>query len=123
MQTQVLEAKELSLKATQEQLAKVIAKRDEYKVRLAQLEAEEETLQIARIGTDVKLDVTRTAVIEEGFAAVEHRQDVERKTAELRAGELANVPLQDRNRTPEDLQSIRNYLEGNEPADKTASNK
>src|SRR5207249_1376927 len=50
-QRKLLEAKETSLKATQEQLAKVIAKKREYEVRLAQLEADEETLHIARIGS------------------------------------------------------------------------
>jgi hypothetical protein len=123
VQLQVLEAKQLSLTATQEQLAKVIVKRDEYKVRLAQLEAEEETLQIAKIGTTVKIDSSRATQIEDALAAVEQRQIVEKNVIEMQTGDLADVPLHDRNRTPDDLQSIRNYLEGNEPADKTASNK
>ena len=124
VQQQVLEAKELSLKATQEQLAKVISKKREYEVRLAQLEAEEETLQIARIGSDIKIDSSRATVIEDALANVEHRQNVERQVVEMRTGELANIPLNDRGaKTPADLQTIRNYLEGNEAADKSASNK
>ena len=53
---QMLEAKEISLKATQEQLAKVVAKKREYEVRLAQLEAMDQTLQVARIVSDIKID-------------------------------------------------------------------
>jgi peptidoglycan hydrolase CwlO-like protein len=123
IQHQVLEAKELSLKATQEQLAKVISKKREYEVRLAQLEAEEETLQLASVGNDVKIDNTRASLIEDALNAVEQRQDVTRKVNELRTGELANINLQERNRTPADLSTIRSYLEGAEAAQKTADNK
>lgn len=122
-QRQVLEAKELSLRATQEQLAKVISKKREYELRLAQLEAEEETLQIARIGSDVKIDSGRATHIENALANIEHRQQVEKTAVELQNGDLATVPLHERNRNPVDLQAIRNYLEGNDSTDKTASNK
>ncbi len=120
-QTQVLEAKEQSLRATQEQLAKVIAKKREYEVRLAQLEAEEETLKVASIGTEFKFDSSRATQIEEALASIEQRQDVTRREIELRNGEANIIPLHDRTRTPADLQTIRSYLEGSEPADKTAS--
>jgi peptidoglycan hydrolase CwlO-like protein len=123
VQQQVLEAKELSLKATQEQLAKVISKKREYEVRLAQLEAEEETLQIARIGSDIKIDSGRATLIEDALNAVEQRQDVERQVAVLKTGDLANIPLHDRRTTPADLSTIRSYLEGHEAAEKTANNK
>jgi chromosome segregation ATPase len=121
-QQQILEAKELSLRATQEQLAKVISKKREYEVRLAQLEADEETLTIAKIGTTVKIDNTRATEIEEALAAVKQRQDIERNVIEMQNAELANIPLHDRTR-PADIPSIRKYLEGTEPSDKTAANK
>ncbi len=123
VQQQILEAKEQSLKATQDQLAKVISKKREYEIRLAQLEADEETLQVARIGSDVKIDNTRATQIEDALAAIESRHDVEREVGKLKAGELANINLQERNRTPSDLSALRTYLEGNEPVDKSASNK
>lgn len=123
-QLQMLDAKEQSLKATQEQLAKVIAKKREYEVRLTQLEAEEESLRVLAVGNDVKIDSTRASQIEEALAAVEHGQNVRRIEMETKAGELANIPLNDRRTAPTtDLNTIRNYLEGNEPADKAASNK
>jgi peptidoglycan hydrolase CwlO-like protein len=123
VQHQVLEAKEQSLKATQEQLAKVISKKREYEVRLSQLEAEEETLKIAKLGSgDIKLDSTRATEIENALTRIEERQNVERHTLELKAAELANIPLGERNRTPSDINAIRSYLEGSEQADKTAAN-
>jgi chromosome segregation ATPase len=122
-QQQVLEAKETSLRATQEQLAKVISKKREYELRLAQLEADEETLQIARIGSDVKIDSSRATQIENALAELEHRHEVERAQVEMRNGDVASIPLHERNNAPVDLQAIRNYLEGTTAAEKTASNK
>lgn len=122
-QVQVLEAKELALKATQEQLAKVITKKREYEVRLAQLEAEEETLRVASIGTEFKFDNSRATQIEEALAAVEHGQSVRKHEIEMKTGELANLNLHEPRVAPSDLNTIRNYLEGNEPAEKAASNK
>lgn len=121
VQGQVLEAKELALKATQEQLAKVISKKREYEVRLAQLEAEEESLRVLAVGNDVKIDSTRAAQIEEALAAVEHSQAVRREESVLKTGDLAPINLHERRTPPTDLNSIRNYLEGNEPVEKAAS--
>lgn len=112
-QRKLLEAKETSLKATQEQLAKVIAKKREYEVRLAQLEAEEETLHIARIGTTIQVDDSRATQIESALRDIENRQSVQRAEVELRAGTANDViPVGQRNQPKEDVQSIRAYLEG-----------
>jgi septation ring formation regulator EzrA len=113
-QRKLLEAKEASLKATQEQLAKIIAKKREYEVRLAQLEADEETLQIARIGSTLQIDTSRTTQIEAALADIEHRQDVQRAEVELKTGTLANdvIPVQERKQSRQDVHAIRDYLEG-----------
>jgi len=125
VQHQVLEAKEKALVATQEQLAKVVAKKREYEVRLAQLQAEEETLQVARIGTTVKIDNTRATQIEEALNGIEHRLQVAREQASMYNGTVVNIPLQDRTTTgPVDVNAIRGYLEGNATEEsKTVSNK
>ncbi|MBI3821111.1 MAG: hypothetical protein HY289_00350 [Planctomycetes bacterium] len=124
VQQQVLEAKEQALRASQEQLAKVVTKKDDYKIRLAQLEAEEESLKVASIGTEPKFDSSRTTHIEDSLASVELRIDVQRKMLEARNGELANVSLPERTQpNPADLEAVRAYLQGNEPPAKTASNK
>jgi hypothetical protein len=113
-QENLLEAKERSLSATREQLNKLIAKRREFEVRLAQLEADEETLQIARIGSKgVQLDDSRATDIEAALADIERRHDVQREELELMNGPLASdiIPVQERDRQRVDAQTVRNYLE------------
>ena len=114
----LLEAKERSLAAAREQLSKLVAKKREYEVRLAQYEAEEETLQIARIGSKLPLDDNRASEIEQALAAIEERQDVQRAEVELLNGPLANdfIPVQQRGRTGEtaDLDEIRGYFQTGE---------
>ncbi len=114
----LLEAKEKSLKATQEQLAKVIAKKREYEVRLADLEADEETLRIARIGSKIQIDDSRTTQIEAALSDIEHRHDVERAEVELKTSDLANdlIPVQERGPTVVDINAIREHLKSGEGA-------
>ena len=121
-QQQVLEAKETSLKATQEQLAKVVTKKREYEVRLAQLEAMDQSLQIARIGSDIKIDASRATQIENALQGLEQRLAADENELKLRAGEMGHINLFEREPELPDLSAIRSYLEGNEPS-KTASNK
>jgi chromosome segregation ATPase len=117
-QEKLLEAKERALSATREQLAKLVAKKREYEIRLAQLEADEETLQIARIGSKLPVDDNRASEIEAALANIEHRQDVQRAEVELMNGQFANdfIPVNQRTRSntaPLDLNEIRNYLQAN----------
>jgi len=116
----VLDAKELSLKATQEQLAKVVTKKREYEVRLAQLETEAETLRVAQIATDIKIDNSRASQIETALKDLERRIIADRETVELHNNQVINLQ-QERTPAPVDLNVIRNYLEGNEEAAKTAT--
>lgn len=113
-QRKLLEAKETSLKATQEQLAKVIAKKREYEVRLAQLEAEEETLQIAKLGSKLQIDDSRATQIEAALQEIEHRHNVQRAEIELTTGSFAvdTIPVPTKSQPKLDLQTIRQYLQG-----------
>lgn len=122
-QQQVLDAKEASLKATQEQLAKVVAKKREYEVRLNQLEAMDQSLQVARIASDIKIDSSRATQIEDALQKLEQKLIADEHELKIRAGEIANINLFEREPEPLDLNAIRGYLEGTAPADKTASNK
>jgi len=117
-QEKLLEAKERALSATREQLAKLVAKKREYELRLAQLEADEETLQIARIGSKLPIDDNRASEIEAALASIEHRQDVQRAEVELANGQFANdfIPVNQRTRAstnPLDLNEIRSYFQAN----------
>jgi chromosome segregation ATPase len=114
-QEKLLEAKERSLNAAREQLSKLIAKKREYEIRLAQLEADEESLQIARIGSKLPLDDSRATEIEAALANIEHRQEVERSKVELLNGPLGNdfIPVNQRPRSgpTASLDEIRNYFQ------------
>jgi chromosome segregation ATPase len=123
-QEKLLEAKERSLAATREQLAKLISKKREYEVRLAQLEADEETLQIVRLGNPVQIDDSRATEIEAALNYIEQRHDVQRSELELRSGPLASdlIPVHSRPRnTTVDLSEIRNHLSASAPAAETST--
>jgi len=103
-QEQLLSAKRKSLEATREQLSKLISKKREFEVRLAQLEADEEILTIAKIGSNINVDDSRATQIEAALAEIEHRQEVVRSTIELANGPLGQEflpPEQRRNVTEE----------------------
>lgn len=122
-QNQTLEAKETSLKATQEQLAKVVSKKREYEVRLAQLEALDQSLQVQRIASDIKIDTSRATQIEDALQSLEKRLTADQFELDTRRGDIANLNLFEREPEPLDLNVIRSYLEGNEQTAKAASNR
>jgi len=115
-QEKLLEVKERALSSTREQLAKMIAKKRDYEIRLAQLDADEETLKITRMGSRLKADDSRAGEIEAIFAQIEHRHEVQRSELELASGPLASdlIPIEQRSRSPGkiDLRGIRRHLEG-----------
>ena len=114
-QRKLLDAKEASLRAAQDQLAKVIGKKKEFELRLAQLEADEETLQIARIGSKLEFDDSRATQIEAALADIEQRQTVQRTEIELKTQTFANdlIPVGPRQRSGGvDAAAVRRYLEG-----------
>lgn len=112
-QNKLIQAKEASLRAAQDQLAKVTAKKREYEVRLAQLEADEESLQLARMGTPFKLDDSRASQIESALVEIERRQNVQRAEIELRSGSLVNdsIPVGKSKESAADLTTIQRHLE------------
>ena len=104
-------------------MAKVISKKREYEVRLAQLEAMDQSLQVARIGTTIKIDASRTTQIEEALQGLEKRLSADAAELDLRKNGLGEINLFEREPEPFDLNVIRTYLEGNEPAQKAVSNR
>jgi chromosome segregation ATPase len=117
-QRKLLEAKEASLQAAQDQLAKVMGKKKEFELRLAQLEADEETLQIARVGSKLEIDDSRATQIEAALADIEQRHTVQRTEIELKTQTFANdvIPVGPRQRNGGvDATAIRQYLENRTP--------
>ncbi|MBM4069255.1 MAG: hypothetical protein FJ271_09960 [Planctomycetes bacterium] len=116
-QEKLLEAKERSLTASREQLSKLVAKKRDYEVRLAQLEADEETLQTARIGSKLPFTDNRSTEIEAALGKIENRLEVQRAEIELANGPQAHdfIPVQARNRpgAVASVEEIRQHLGAN----------
>jgi chromosome segregation ATPase len=114
-QENLLDAKERALSAAREQLAKLVAKKHEYEIRLAQLEADEEVLQIARIGSKLPIEESNRATeIEAALSEIEHRHEVQRNEVELLNGPFANdfIPVHQRTHSEgANLEEIRNYFQ------------
>jgi len=118
----VLDAKEVSLKATQEQLGKVVSKKREYEVRLAQLEAMDQSLQVAKIGSTIKVDSSRATQIEEALQGLEKRLITEGEVLKMQTNP-GDINLFEREPEPTDINAIRSYLEGGERVEKAVSNR
>ena len=88
-QEKLLEAKERSLAASREQLSKLVTKKRDYEIRLAQLEADEETLQTARLGSKLPLNDNRSSEIELANGPQAH--DFIPVRGRSRSGAVANV--------------------------------
>jgi chromosome segregation ATPase len=106
------DAKQQSLEASQEQLAKLIGKKREFEVRLAQLETDEETLQIASLGNKMAVDDNRASAIEAALQEIEQRHNVRREELALSSGDsISDLAPTAPRRTATDLAGMRAYLE------------
>jgi chromosome segregation ATPase len=114
-QEKLLEAKERALESTREQLNKLHAKKQEFQVRLAQMETEYEALKVAAVGNSVQIDSTRAAEIEAALRTLGDDLERQRYEVELRNGQPVSdsIAVQEPGRSGVDLEAIRNYLEGN----------
>jgi septal ring factor EnvC (AmiA/AmiB activator) len=126
-----LEAREATLQAAQEQYQTFLAKRDEFRVQLAQLRAEHEVNKLNAVGTNIDIDATPLAAIGQSLEELKTRIEVQRAQLELQSnftvvnGIQLNQPHQ---AVAVDLDAIQANLEnGNAPAKatstSTASNK
>jgi len=120
----LLESKEGTLRAAQEQLQTFIAKKREFEVQLAQLEQEHETNVVAAVGTDIKLDTTRAASIAQSLADLKETIDKDRVVAEMRKEfrNLNGIQLdQPQQAVAVDLDAIQVHLEGGNATTRTTT--
>jgi hypothetical protein len=126
-QKKLLESKEGTLHAAQEQLQSFMSKKREFEVQLAQLEAEHEINVVAAVGTDIKIDTTRAATIAQSLADLKETIDKDREVAEMRKNfvNLNGIQLnQPQQAVAVDLDAIQVHLEGgNAKTTSTVSNK
>ena len=67
-QKKLLESKETTLRAAQEQLQTFMSRKRDFEVQLAQLRAEHEINKVAAVGTDIEIDTTPLANIAQSLA-------------------------------------------------------
>lgn len=126
-QRKLLESKEASLAAAQEQLQQFASKKQEFQLQLAQLEAEYQINEAAAVGNDLKIDNTKASRIAQSLQELKDSIDRQRIALETKQGLLAanGIPLAQPPTTQGvDLDAIQAHLQGT--ADKktaTASNK
>jgi len=111
----LLDAEIKNLAAVRDQLDKLIGQKREFEIRLAQLEAEEATLKVARIQTPLQTDEGRVADIKRTLDRIEHGQSVEQNQHVLQqqyGSKIADAPLPSEQVGTFDLNEIRGYLQG-----------
>jgi chromosome segregation ATPase len=129
VQKKLLESREATLRAAQEQLQTFISKKDEFKLQLAQLKAEHEINKVAAVGSNVEIDETPLSEISQSLTELRDRIDRQRAELEMRKGilEANGIPLnQPQQNTAVDLDAIQAHLEkgaAKAKATSTASNK
>jgi len=110
----LLEAENRNLAATRDQLDKLISQKREFEIRLAQLEAEEATLEVARIRTPLVTDEGRVADIKKTLDRIEQAQNVEQFEHVL--GQQYGTKIGDAQPEAQpravDLNEIRSHLQG-----------
>jgi len=122
-QRSLLESREKTLRAAEDQLQSFMAKKEEFRLQLAQLRAEHEVNKVAAVGTSVEIDTTPLASISQSLNELRERIDRQRTELEYRNGILALNGLkldQPQQNAAVDLDAIQAHLEHG-PAAKTTS--
>ena len=106
------DAKQSAFDGAQGQLSKLVSRKRDFEVRIAQLEADEETLRVAALGSKVAIDDNRASAIEAALKEIERRQQVYRAELELSQGDLVSelTPAPTPAPSPS-LSGMRAYLE------------
>jgi len=127
-QRSLLESKESTLRAAQEQLNSFMAKKRDFELQLAQLRAEHEVNKVAAVGTDIEIDNTPLTNIAQALADLKDAVERDRIILETRKGilDVNGIQLNQPQNTAVDLDAIQAHLENGAPTAKataTASNK
>jgi hypothetical protein len=112
----LLAAKERTYNAAREQLNKLIAKKAEFELQVAQLEAEQQVLDAAGTGTDVRVNDSRASEIQTALKEIRHRQEVLRAKMALLNGDVVTERLPGHDQPGATPDEVRRYLQGGTPA-------
>jgi len=120
-QKSLLESKESTLRAAQEQLNTFMAKKRDFELQLAQLRAEHEVNKVAAVGTDIEIDNTPLTNIAQALADLKDAVERDRIILETRKGivDINGIQLNQPQSTAVDLDAIQAHLENGAPTTKT----
>ena len=105
------DAKQTAFDGAQAQLAKLVSRKRDFEVRLTQLEADEETIRVAAIGSTIAVDDNRASAIEAALREIERRNEVRRAELDLANSDLvSDAPAATATPSPS-LSEMRAYLE------------
>jgi chromosome segregation ATPase len=108
----LLAAREKALDAAREQLNKLIAKKRDFEVQVANLEAEQQLIEAAGVGTDLRVDDSRATEIAAALKAVQHQQEVARASLRLLTGEVVTDTIPNPDPPSVSTEEVRSYLQG-----------
>ena len=123
-QRKLLDSREATLQAAQDQFQAFVAKRDEFRVQLAQLRAEHEANKLNAIGTNIEIDATPLAAIGQSLDELKTRIEVQGKTLELQNNftVVNDINLNQPQQTAAvDLDAIQAHLENGSAQPKATS--
>ncbi len=120
-QKSLLESKESTLRAAQDQLNSFMAKKRDFELQLAQLRAEHEVNKVAAVGTDIEIDNTPLTNIAQALADLKDAVERDRIILETRKGivDINGIQLNQPHNTAVDLDAIQAHLENGAPTAKT----
>lgn len=121
-QRKLLESKEVTLRAAQEQLQTFMSRKRDFEVQLSQLRAEHEMNKVAAVGTDIEIDSTPLSNIAQALDALKDQIKADTLVLEYRNGVNAvnNIQLnQPTANAAVDLDAIQAHLQNGAPAAKT----
>jgi ACT domain-containing protein len=127
-QKKLLESKEATLHAAQEQLNGFMTKKKDFELQLAQLRAEHEVNKVAAVGNDIEIDNTPLTNIAQSLADLKDAIQRDRIILETRKGivDVNGIQLnQPEQNATVDLEAIQAHLNGaaTQKATSTVSNK
>jgi chromosome segregation ATPase len=113
-QQELLEAKETALEPALKRLANIKQEKADLEIQLVKLEAKLKKVRLAQTRNKFQFDDSELGRCKQQLADLDHRIEVEKKTAELE-GEFANdaIPVEKKDKPTKDLtKEIKGYFNG-----------
>jgi chromosome segregation ATPase len=114
-QEKLLAAREKALEGAREQLNRLITKKREFEIQVANLEAEQQLLEAAGTGTNLQVDDSRATQIQAALDAVRHQQIVLQHKLKLLTGEIPSDATPPAAETTVTVEEVQRYLQETPP--------